>query len=185
MPPFLKRHLPSQESLRSNRWLRWLGPRLFSHALWRWSRRGVATGLALGVFFGFLIPVGQIPLAAGAAIVMRANVPAAIASTLVTNPVTFAPVYYAAYQFGHWVVGNPNPPEPPAPDQLQTSHTQPRSHPASWWHRVQSMGKPLLIGLASFAIGFGLLVYALSTWVWIWRVKRKRRLRRSPPKRVM
>lgn len=185
MPPFFKRYLPSQESLRTNRWLRWLGPRLFSHALWRWSRRGVATGLALGVFFGFLIPVGQIPLAAGAAVLLRANVPAAIASTLVTNPVTFAPVYYAAYQFGHWVVGTEDPPEPPAPDHFKAAHASETHEHGSWWQRIQNMGKPLLIGLASFAVGFGALVYALSTWVWIWRVKRKRRLRRTPPTRIM
>ncbi len=178
MPPFLKRHIPTQETLRSNRWLRWLGPRLFHTGLWRWSRRGVATGLALGVFFGFLIPVGQIPLSAGAAVMLRANVPAAIASTLVTNPVTFAPVYYAAYQFGHWVVGTDDPPEPPPLDHFE----EPAHHTASvdsTWQRIKSLGKPLIIGLATFAVGFGLLIYALSTWIWIWRVRRKRRLRRK------
>lgn len=184
MKRFFLRHLPSPESLKTNRWLRWLGPSLFHPALWHFSRRGVALGLALGVFFGFLVPVGQMPLSAAAAVVLRANVPAAIASTLVTNPVTFAPVYYAAYRFGHWVLGEePSEPPPPIPHAAQQQF-QPKGL-AGIWHRVQRMGKPLLVGLSSFAVGFGTAVYWISTWLWIWRVRSKRRARMLAPKRLM
>jgi uncharacterized protein len=183
MKRFFSRYLPHPDSLKTNRWLRWLGPSLFHPTLWHFSRRGVALGLSLGVFFGFLIPVGQIPLAAGAAVVLRANVPAAIASTLVTNPVTFAPVYYAAYRFGHWMVGeNPDQEPPPLP---QEAHNSQHTGFSAIWHRLQRMGKPLLVGLGSFAIGFGVAIYWISTWVWIWQVRRKRRARRQGPKRVM
>ena len=179
----LRRLLPARSSLASNRWLRWLGPSLLAPALWRFSRRGVAMGVALGVFFGFLVPLGQIPLSATAAVILRANVPTAVASTLVTNPVTFAPIYYAAYQFGHWVVGEPAHPEPPP---LPNHHLQADGEPhPGLWARMSNMGKPLLVGLVSFAVGFGGLVYALTTWVWIWRIRRKRRLRLQGPKRVM
>lgn len=177
----LRRFLPDRHALANNRWLRWLGPSLLHPALWRFSRRGVAMGVALGVFFGFLVPLGQIPLSATAAVVLRANVPTAVASTLVTNPVTFAPIYYAAYQFGHWVVGEPAHAEPPPlPD-----HSGHASGHGNLWQRISGMGKPLLVGLISFAIGFGALVYALTTWIWIWRIRRKRRMRLEGPKRVM
>nr|WP_249221378.1 DUF2062 domain-containing protein [Cupriavidus sp. KK10] len=53
------------------------------------SRRG----LALEFFFGLLIPLAQIPLSAAAAVALRANVPAAVASPLVTNPMTLGPIY--------------------------------------------------------------------------------------------
>jgi uncharacterized protein len=56
---------------------------------------------------------------------------------------------------------------------------------AGIWHRLQRMGKPLLVGLSSFAVGFGVTIYWVSTWLWIWRVRRKRRARRSAPTRVM
>ena len=59
--------LPSEQALKGNRWLRWIGPALHHPRLWHLNRRGVALGLALGLFFGLLIPVAQIPLAGGAA----------------------------------------------------------------------------------------------------------------------
>ena len=99
--------VPTREQLASNRCLRWLGPLLLDPQLWRWSREGVARGVSIGVFFGFLIPVAQIPLAVVTAIALRACVPAAATSTFVTNPVTFAPVYYAAYRLGVWITADP------------------------------------------------------------------------------
>ena len=65
--------------------------------------------MAVGIFFGLLVPIAQIPLSVGAAIVMGANVPAAVSSTLVSNPLTFAPIYYLAYQAGSRIVGKPVP----------------------------------------------------------------------------
>lgn len=109
----LRRLIPKRETLVANRWLRWLTPWLGHPALWHWSRRGVALGVALGIFFGLLIPLAQIPVTAAAAIVLRANLPAAAASTLVTNPVTFGPVYFAAYRLGNWLTRAEAPASPP------------------------------------------------------------------------
>ncbi|MGL4189515.1 MAG: DUF2062 domain-containing protein, partial [Sphaerotilus sulfidivorans] len=103
----LRRLLPTPEAAASNRWLRWLGPALHHPRLWRASRRAVALGAAIGVFFGFLIPIAQIPVSAAVAVALRANVPSAMASTLVTNPITFPPVYYAAWQVGGWLLSEP------------------------------------------------------------------------------
>lgn len=72
--------MPAPDALRSHRWLRWLGPALHHPRLWHMSRRGIALGMALGVFFGLLIPIAQISFAAGAAVALRAPVPAAVAS---------------------------------------------------------------------------------------------------------
>jgi uncharacterized protein (DUF2062 family) len=85
--------------------LRTLAPHLADPKLWCWSRRGVALGVAIGLFIGFLIPVAQILLAAAAAVVLRANVPIAAAGTFVTNPFTVPPIYYGAYQLGAWATG--------------------------------------------------------------------------------
>lgn len=170
----LRRWLPSREQLERNRWLRWLGPFLHHPRLWHWSRRGVATGVALGVFFGLLVPIAQIPLSATAAVLLRANVPAAAASTLVTNPVTFAPVYYAAYRLGLWITG-----EAPALDQagMAAEAAEPTGD-ASLWSRLVGLGKPLLIGLVILASLMGLLTYAIITLAWRWRVMAKRRERK-------
>jgi uncharacterized protein (DUF2062 family) len=170
----LRRWLPSRENLAQNRWLRWLGPFLQHPRLWHWSRRGVATGVALGVFFGLLVPIAQIPLSAAAAVLLRANVPAAAASTLVTNPVTFAPVYYAAYRLGLWITGE-------APELDQAALAAEAAVPAgdaSLWSRLVNLGKPLLVGLVILATLMGLLTYAIITLVWRWRVMAKRRGRK-------
>lgn len=97
--------VPTRERLERSRWLRWLAPWLGHPKLWHWSRRGVALGVGLGVFFGLLIPLAHIPVMAAAAIVLRANLPAAATSTLISNPVTFGPLYYAPYHLGSWLTG--------------------------------------------------------------------------------
>lgn len=174
-----RRHLPHPDTLRANRWLRWLGPSLFHPRLWHVHRRGIALGMALGVFFGLLIPIAQIPFSAAAAVAMRANVPAAVASTLVTNPVTFGPVYYAAWRVGSAILG-----EPVTHGAMPTAGGAAAAEPArngSWWQkareRVAGVGKPLLLGLAIFASTVGAATYLAVSWAWRWRVLRRRRQR--------
>ena len=57
----LKRFLPSAETVRNNKWVGWIGPALYHPRLWQLNRKGVAMGVAIGVFFGFLVPLLQIP----------------------------------------------------------------------------------------------------------------------------
>jgi len=173
----LRALLPDPERLQQNRWLRWLGPALQQRHLWHFSRKGVALGVALGVFFGLLIPVAQIPAAATSAVVLRANLPMAVASTLVTNPVTFAPVYLAAYQLGRLVLGEDTGAEAPGepvlgPAVLSTDAT---GDDTGWLARMGSVGKPLVVGLGILAVGCGVLVYVLISAGWALRVRWKRR----------
>ena len=102
---------PSREQIEANPWLRGLGHDLANPKLWHWSRRGVAAGAAIGLFIGFLIPIAQIVLAVVAAVFIRANVPVAAAGTLVTNPLTVPPIYFAAYHLGIWASGRRAPPQ--------------------------------------------------------------------------
>lgn len=166
----LRALVPSREKILSSRLLRRLSPWLGHRSLWRWSRHGVALGAALGVFFGLLIPLAQIPLSAGAAVVLRANLPAAVASTLVTNPLTFGPIYYAAYRLGAWVSGE----TAPGAHQLETQVVAEAG--SGFWQRIHALGRPLLTGLAIMATLCGLLVYLLISlgWrLWAWRKRRK------------
>ncbi len=88
-----QRWLPTEDKLKSSRSLRWLGPLLNRPWLWHFNRKSVAAGVGIGVFFGFLIPVLQIAFSAIVAIVLRANLPVAAISTLVSNPFTYAPIF--------------------------------------------------------------------------------------------
>ncbi|HEY4542284.1 MAG TPA: DUF2062 domain-containing protein, partial [Noviherbaspirillum sp.] len=56
------------------------------HSLWQFNRRAVAVGAAIGLFFGILIPFGQIVVSAFAAFFLRANLPVAAFATFITNP---------------------------------------------------------------------------------------------------
>lgn len=180
----LRRLLPNREEMRANRWLRWLGPALHHPRLWHMSRRGVALGVAIGVFFGLLIPVAQIPISAAVAVLLRANLPSAAASTLVTNPVTFAPVYYAAWSLGSRILGETGD-APPDITAFETDEQAdvPVTLQENWftraWHGFTGVGKPLVLGLAIFACSFGLAVYLLISLVWALfiRLKRNRRTR--------
>jgi hypothetical protein len=56
----------------------------------------------VGLFVGVIIPFMHTFIAAVLAIPTRANVAVAAASTLVVNPLTIPPMYYAAYRIGSW-----------------------------------------------------------------------------------
>lgn len=183
----LKKLLPTRDSLHGNRWLRWLGPALHHPRLWHMSRKGIALGVAVGMFFGLLIPVAQIPFSAALAVVLRANLPVAVASTLVTNPVTFGPVYFGAYQLGKWILLEPTPSEEEVA-QLLAQQTAPvaDSDDLGLWERVQvawqqlgAVGKPLLLGLAILATLTGFSAYFLISGLWALKIRwsRRRRLR--------
>ncbi len=180
----LKQWLPNPETVRTNRWLRWMGPALNHPRLWHFSRKGIAMGLALGIFFGLLIPVAQIPFAATMAMVLRANLPVAVASTLVTNPVTFGPVYYGAYRLGKAVLGEDALSEQDALKALSKAHAEPTTSDTSWPDRVRQwlkqfgkIGKPLVVGLVIVATSSGLLVYFLASGVWALKTRWTRRQR--------
>lgn len=182
---FFRRFLPTPESLRNNRWLRWLGPALLNPRLWRVRRRSLALGMALGFFFGLLVPLAQIPLSAAAAVALRANVPAAVASTLVTNPLTFGPLYYAAWRIGHTILDGPSAPAAhpqgaPATEDVAASNAAAPPDEGFWAgveRRVKAVGKPLLLGLAIMASVVGVLTYVGVSLAWRIAVLRKRRAR--------
>lgn len=167
MHPRLKRYIPSWESISRNRWLRWLGPRLMHQRLWHFSRRGVAIGAALGVFIGLIMPLAQIPLSAAGAVLLRANLPIAVASTLVTNPVTFAPVYIFAHQLGARLLQEP---DAVAPNLARLEVPVPQQD-HGWWQNFRNgllaLGKPLLLGLA---VSASILTYSLIMLLWCLRI---------------
>lgn len=159
----LRSLVPSREQLAANPWLRGLAPYLANPKLWHWSRRGVAMGVAIGLFIGFLIPVAQILLAATVAVFLRANVAVAAAGTLVTNPLTVPPIYYAAYHLGTWATG------------ASATAAISLAEPASIGANLGAIGIPLFAGLAIAASFAAVASYLLISQAWIWRVSNKRR----------
>ncbi|MBA4009974.1 MAG: DUF2062 domain-containing protein, partial [Erythrobacter sp.] len=84
----IRRNTPTREEMAQNKYLAPIAHRFLSPELWRFTRRSVPRGVALGLFAAFIIPIGQIFLAAFLALPSRANVPLAALVTFVTNPFT-------------------------------------------------------------------------------------------------
>jgi len=170
--------VPTRDEARRNRWLRWLGPLLERKSLWRVNRRGVATGAALGVFFGLILPVGQIRLAAAGAFLLRANLPAAALGTLVSNPFTVAPIYWLAYQSGAALIAALGP-DWSRRDDAAAFGVEGHRFLLDWLQHMADWGAPLALGLALFAATGALLTYVSVRLLWRFGVRRFRRRKRA------
>lgn len=181
MRDWLRRKLPTEQTLQAHPSLRWLGPLLRRPWLWHMNRRRVALGAGIGVFFGFLTPVLQIVCAAMLALLLRANLPVAVFATFVSNPITYAPIGVAAYHTGAFILG-----EPVKVDTVRALETVsaeadagPTDNTASrgWIEQAEAIGKPLFLGLAVFATVGGVATWASVHIAWAVAVRLKRRRR--------
>lgn len=76
-------------------------------------RDTVATGLAIGLFFSMVPFIPQSIFAAIFAMLMRANVPMAMAACFISNPLTNVPFWVAQIRLGQWVIDTFSIPIPP------------------------------------------------------------------------
>jgi len=73
--------------------------------VWHLNRRSVAGGVAVGLFVSWLPMPLQMLIAATLAAVLRVHVPVSIVMVWFTNPLTYAPLLYAAWRCGSMIVG--------------------------------------------------------------------------------
>lgn len=157
--------IPSRESIESNRLLKPVTARVMHSSLWRFTRRSVPRGVALGMLTGILVPMGQIPASALLALPLRANIPAAAATTFFTNPLTTPPLWVAAYWLGSWMLG-------PRVAQEMLEGDAP-----GWldWLLHQA-GPATLTGLVTIAVALAVIGYFGSAVLWrLWILRKRRR----------
>lgn len=99
-----RRNMPTREQMERNRWIRPFAHRVLRSELWRFTRRSVPRGVALGMLVGIIIPFAQILFAALLSFTVRANVPVAALTTFVTNPFTTPLLWVLAYRVGSWLL---------------------------------------------------------------------------------
>ncbi|MEL0083569.1 MAG: DUF2062 domain-containing protein [Gammaproteobacteria bacterium] len=97
--------LPKRDTLLRKRALSAVAHLLHDENLWHLNRRSVPMGGAIGVFFGFMPILGQMPLAALTCLFLRGNIALALALTWVSNPITAPPVFYGCYRLGQLLMG--------------------------------------------------------------------------------
>ncbi len=73
--------------------------------LWGIRRRTVAPAFALGLFVAFMPFPGHILMSAFSALALRINIPVAIVTSFVSNPLTMVPMYSSAYLLGSTILG--------------------------------------------------------------------------------
>ena len=152
--PYLRRWLPDPEQLRKHHGLRWMGPLLDRPWLWQANRHGIAAGLAAGLFLGLLVPVGQMICACVAVLILRANLPAAVLATFISNPLTTPALLVAGYHVGVFVEGGTGPLSNGALEALPLVD------------RLTAMGHPLLVGMSLLATGSAVLCYVSIMAIW-------------------
>lgn len=168
---YAQSHIPTREKIEANRFLRPVAHRLLHPALWRFTRRSVPRGVALGVVSGILFPFVHAPVAAFSALPVRANVPVAVGTTLLHNPLTSFPLYWCAYHVGRWILHL----DRSVPGQPIKSNVV--AH-AGWLHTlVAQVGPATLVGLLVMSAVLAAIGYLGAGLLWRYRIARKWRRR--------
>lgn len=169
---YFRSHVPTRERIERIAFLRPVAHRLLHPALWRFTRRTVPRGVALGVVSGILFPLFHAPVAGVSALSVRANVPVAVATTMFHNPLTSVPLYWCAYHLGHWVLQFDR--ALPARSIAPPVVTQ-----AGWLHLlVAQVGPATIVGLLVMSVVLAAIGYVGAAVVWRARIGRKWRRRR-------
>lgn len=174
-----QRNMPTREQMEGNRFIRPFAHRVLRSELWRFTRRSVPRGIALGLLVGIIVPVAQILFAALLSAPVRANVPVAALTTFVTNPFTTPLIWVAAYWVGSLLL-RIDAATIVAP--VNTAIEQTDLQQALTWLTGATL--VTAFGLVVIAIVSAALSYVLSVWVWRWWTARKwsrRRARRGLP----
>ena len=167
---WVRHHIPTREAIEANRFLRPVAHRILVPSLWRFNRRSVPRGVALGLFTGILFPFVHAPVAAVSALPVRANVPVAVVTTVLHNPLTTVPIYYSAFLIGHWILHFDRSIGKPLAENVKAN--------AGWLHWLVAQGGPAtIVGLIVLAIGLAVFGYAASALVWRVRIARRWRKR--------
>ena len=171
---WLQRQIPSRESFENSRLLRPFAQRVFHPALWRFTRRSVPRGVALGLLVGIflLVPGVQIAGVALLALPVRANVPLGAAMTFLSMPATTPFIVAASVYIGNKVLNL-------HADVTRFSALIDSGAPLSEWMTwVLSDAAPaLLAGLAIIAVVCAAIGYVLAAGIWRWMLVRKWRRR--------
>lgn len=154
----VRRQAPGKDEILASPWMAPVRPHLQDDRLWHLERQSVARGVAAGLFMGLLLPVAQIVFAVVASVMVRGNVPVSAACTLVTNPLTVPPIYYAAYQLGERML-----PETLDLTWLMSDATHWLGQSLNW---AITHGTPLMTGLLMLATAGAALGFACVHLLW-------------------
>lgn len=167
MNKWLKKITPSarnlENSLENSKEFKELKPLFHSSCFWSREQQAVARGVAAGLA-GCVIPGFQIIYAAILVFILRGNLPVALLCTLVSNPLTVAPISYFIYLVGTLIISN--------------GHNRFEFQAFKWdfssahifWSNVSEwalqFGKAYLVGLRIVSVCLGFVGYFGTILIW-------------------
>ena len=125
------------------------------------NRKSVTRGLMVGTFWGFIPMPMQMLAVVFTTPILRFNVPIAIATVWLSNPITMPFMYYMEYLTGSFLLGY---------ESLQVELS------VDWFtSHLDDIFIPLYVGTLFYSIGLSLLVYYTVNWLWIKSVHHEKR----------
>lgn len=134
------------------------------------NRRSITSGLVLGLFIGVLPFLGHTPVVVVLALLLRVNLPVAVLSVWIANPLTYGPLYYGEYKLGTFLLKLP-----PAALTLDLP----------WHELIAALAKtwrPLWLGAVVAGLLLAGMAYVASNAAW--RLMTQRRLRHRAERRL-
>jgi uncharacterized protein (DUF2062 family) len=162
-----KRQMPKREELEHNRWV---GPFARRPELWRFTRRSVPRGVAVGLLVGIfaLIPGIQIIGAAMMCVPCRGNIPIAALMTFLSMPLTTPLILLGSAWVGNGLGFHV---DLATVQQMMDQHASLRE----WVYWFLSDAAPgVVTGLFIISVIAASVGYVVSAVLWTWWVRRKR-----------
>jgi hypothetical protein len=158
---WMAKNAPRREDMLENRWL---GPFARRAELWRFTRRSVPRGVAIGLIVGIflMIPGIQIIGAALMCVPFRGNIPIAAAMTFLSNPATTPFILVMSMMIGNWLGFHAD---------LSAFQALYRRHAGveEWLAWLASDAAPALVsGLFVIAAVSAVVGYVVSLVAWRW-----------------
>lgn len=163
----IRRHMPTRQALEGNRLTR---PLAMRHELWRFTRRSVPRGVAVGLLVGIfaLIPGIQIAGAALMCLPGRGNIPLAVLMTFLSNPATTPLILIFSAMIGNFMGFH-------ADTATVYAMIDSGASVAAWVKWFFSDAAPaVLVGLAILSVVSAAVGYLVSSFLWRFVVARKR-----------
>lgn len=163
----IRKYLPDPDTIKNNRFLKIFGPVIHEPQLWHLTRHSVSKAFFLGLFFAFWPVPFQMVLAAGGAIIFRANLPLSVGLVWITNPITMPFLFGFAYFVGVLALG---------------THADSFEFELSWqWleQNLASIWQPFLLGCAICAVISAIIAYISIGLFWRFHIIRAWKLRKN------
>ena len=170
---FFRKLLPDPATFKSGRLVHFLGDHIHDPNLWHLNKKSVSRAVFIGIFCAFIPIPMQMFLAAILAILYTANLPLSTIVVWISNPLTFAPLYYACYRAGLVLIGGSE-----VPFEIGLS--------MDWFKNdLPNVWKPLLAGSIVLGLIFASLGYWATQIFWRsmvlkrWNERSKKRLKQK------